>query len=99
VPGSGAPEIQVNDCTDLGIWRYSGGVKLTNIITPGTNVSVNFNSGRLIVDSTDVEGSIIVRGIGSLTGTTGGTTINQDGLLDNPSISTASKNKILPFVV
>lgn len=87
VPGSGTPIIEVNDCVSLGIWGYTGGLKLTNIITPNTNVSVNFSSGRLILDSSSTQGSIIVRGVGSLAGTTNGTTINSIGLIDNSSIA------------
>jgi hypothetical protein len=98
IPGSNTPVIQVNDCQSLGFWRYSGGLKITNIITPGTSISINFSSGRLIVDSTDTEGSIIVRGVGSLVGTTGGSTINKNGLIDNISIAQYSLKKILPFL-
>ncbi len=87
VPGSGTPVLEVNDCESLGIWNYRGGIKLTNIITPGTNVSFNAPSGRLIVDATDIEGSIIARGVGSVTGTTGGTTINQTDLINRDTIS------------
>jgi hypothetical protein len=86
IPGSDAPTIHVSGCSDLGIWKYSGGLQLSDIITSGTNISVNFNSGRLVVDSSDTQGSIIVRGIGSLVGTTGGTTIGDVGLIDNASI-------------
>ena len=86
VPGSVSPTIVLNTCTDLGIWRYSGGVALSGIITPNTNISVNFSSGHLKVDASNTEGSIVVRGIGSLEGITGGTTINDTGLIDNASI-------------
>jgi hypothetical protein len=87
VPGSGTPIVSVNTSNGVGFWNYSGGLKLTDITTVGTNISVNFAAGRLIVDSSSTEGSITVRGIGSLVGTTGGTTINQDGLLDRTSIA------------
>jgi hypothetical protein len=87
VPGSGTPIIEVGDCSNLGIWGYSGGIKLTDITTPNTNISFNAQSGRLLVDSTCVEGSIIARGVGSIVGTTGGTTINKTDLISNPSIA------------
>ena len=89
VPGSGTPIVSVNTSNGVGFWNYSGGLKLTDVTTVGTNISVNFSAGRLIVDSSSTEGSIMVRGIGSLVGTTGGTTINQDGLLDRTSIANA----------
>ena len=87
VPGSGTPIIQVNDCDSLGIWNYAGGIKLTNMTTVGTTVSFNAPSGRLIVDSTDTQGSIIARGVGSITGTTGGTTVTQTDLINRDTIS------------
>jgi hypothetical protein len=87
VPGSGIPTIQVNDCESLGIWNYAGGIKLTNIVTVGTNISFNAPSGRLIVDSSDTQGSIVARGVGSITGTTGGTTITQTDLINRDTIS------------
>lgn len=87
VSGSETPIVELNECTSLGIWGYSGGIKLTNIITVGTNISFNAPSGRLIVDSTDTQGSIIARGVGSISGTTGGTTITQTDLLNRDTIS------------
>ena len=87
VPGTGTPIIQVNDCESLGIWNYSGGIKLVNIVSANTNVSFNAPSGRLIVDSTDTAGSIIARGVGSISGTTGGTTITSDDFLNRSVIS------------
>ena len=89
VPGLGTPILQVNDCVNLGIWGYIGGIKLTNIITPGANISFNAPSGRLVVDASDTVGSIVARGVGSITGTTGGTTITQTDLLNRDVISDA----------
>jgi hypothetical protein len=86
IAGAGTPTLILNNCDSVGLWRYSGGVALSGIINPNINISVNFNSGRLSVDSSDIAGSITVRGIGSITGTTGGTTINADGLISNDSI-------------
>jgi hypothetical protein len=94
VPGSGTPVIEVNDCEGLGIWNYSGGIKLTNMITAGTSVSFNSPSGRLIVDSTDTQGSIIARGVGSISGTTGGTTITQTDLINLDTIADAIWNEL-----
>ena len=94
IPGSGTPIIQVNDCENLGFWGYFGGLKLVNI-TSNTLISCNINSGRLIVDSTCVNGSIILRGIGSLSGTSGGTIIDSSGLLDKSEISNTIWNEQL----
>lgn len=85
IPGTGTPTIDVNDCLSLGLWQYSGGVQINNM-TLATNVSVNFSSGRLILDSTCTNGSVIVRGVGSLVNNSSGTSVSDDGLLDIPSI-------------
>ena len=94
IPGSGTPSILVNDCEALGFWNYNGGLSLKNI-TGATDISVNFNTGRLILDSTCTNGSIIVRGIGSLVDGSAGTTINKVGLVDNASIAFYSWDEIL----
>jgi hypothetical protein len=96
LPGLGTPEIKVNTCDTLGFWEYSGGLKLTNIVTPGTSITMNLSTGRLIVDSSDTEGEIILRGVGTLQGTTGGTTINTAGLVsgvDIENILSIQKNR------
>lgn len=95
VPGSGTPIIEVNDCKSLGIWNYAGGIKLTNITTVGTTVSFNAPSGRLIVDATDTQGSIIARGVGSIIGTTGGTTITQTDLINRTEITNSIWNELI----
>jgi hypothetical protein len=89
IPGSGTPVINANTCESVGIWGYYGGLKIANMVTVGCSVSCNVSPGRLIVDSSDTQGSIIVRGVGSLQGTTGGTTVNSTGLLDQTTITSA----------
>lgn len=90
IPGIGIPEIKVNTCTSLGIWNWQGGIELTEMITPNTVVSLMIAQGRLFVDSSDVEGDIIVKGLANLVGTTGGTTIEQDGLITKETIAEAT---------
>lgn len=87
IAGETVPIIEVSDCENLGIWNYTGGIKVTNMITVGTIVNFSAPAGRLTVDSTDTQGTIIARGIGSIIGTTGGTTITQDELINRDSIS------------
>lgn len=86
IPGNDTPIILVNDCNSLGFWKYSGGITLKNIIS-NTNISMNLSSGRVILDSTCVTGSVIVRGVGSLENNSIGTYINSNGLIDNNTIS------------
>jgi hypothetical protein len=86
IPGSATPVIDCGSGRSLGLWNYSGGIKLINK-TGNEGYSVNLNAGKLVVDSSCVSGSIILRGIGSLVGTTGGTTIDTTGLISNPTIT------------
>jgi hypothetical protein len=81
------PILQVNDCENLAIRGYTGRIKLTNITTVGSQITVDLRSGRLVVDSSDTEGSIIVTGIGTVEGATGGTTIDQSGLINISAIA------------
>lgn len=83
-PGVGTPTI---DCggsgQELAIRNYNGGIKLTN--KSGTeNVSIDLNSGQVILDNTVTAGTVVVRGVGKLvdingdhihTGTWNGVTI------------------------
>jgi uncharacterized protein YjbI with pentapeptide repeats len=70
-PGTGTPII---DCggsgQELAIRNYNGGIKLTN--KSGTeNVSVDLNSGQIILDNTVTAGTVVARGVGKLIDTTG----------------------------
>ena len=94
VAGSGTPIIDVDDCEALGFWSYSGGLRLTNMAI-ATEVSVNFSSGRLILDASCTAGNIIVRGIGSIVDNSAGTTVNDTGLLDQTSITNAVWNETI----
>lgn len=81
VAGTGTPIIDMGGSgTNLGIRNYNGGIKITN--KSGTdNVSVDINSGHLVLDSTVTNGTIVVRGIGKLTDNSVGATVNSDDLL------------------
>ena len=89
VPGIGIPNIQVGPCNSLGIWNWNGGIRLSNITTVDTVITCMIAQGRLWVDETCVEGDIIVKGMADLRGETGGTTIDQSGLIDKSTISEA----------
>ena len=43
----------------------NGGVKLTNKTGPGS-VSIDLNSGQVVIDSTCVAGNVLVRGVGKV---------------------------------
>lgn len=87
VPGIGIPDIQVGPCNSLGIWNWNGGIRLSNISTVDTAITCMIAQGRLWVDETCVEGNIIVKGMADLRGTTGGTTIDQEGIVSGSTIT------------
>lgn len=67
VPGGSAPEIDSNNLDiPLGIRDYSGGIKLVNK-NGVASISIDLNSGQVIVDGTVTAGSILVRGVGKIT--------------------------------
>jgi hypothetical protein len=88
VAGSGTPVI---DCggsgQDLGIRNYSGGIKLIN--KSGVDkVSIDLNSGQVVLDSTVTDGEIVVRGVGNLTdNSTGSAVVNTYGLMSKKTIT------------
>lgn len=89
IPGIGKPTINVNTCTSLGIWNYQGALHLSHIETPGTVISFMIAQGRLFVDETDIEGNIIVKGMGDVFGSSGGTVLDLEGLITKETISEA----------
>jgi hypothetical protein len=82
VPGTGTPEIDMGGSgRGLGIRGYNGGIKITNL-TGNENISIDLVSGQIILDSTVTAGTIVTRGIGTLTNNSTGTAvIHNDGLI------------------
>jgi hypothetical protein len=69
VPGTGTPVIDFNGTNaGLEVRDYDGGLRLTNKSGTG-DISVDMNSGHLILDSTvtSPDGYIVIRGVGRLT--------------------------------
>jgi len=84
VSGSQTPIIDLGGSgTTLGIRNYNGGIKLINK-TGVDKVSIDLNSGHIILDSTITAGEIICRGVGKITNNSSGTTVDTSGLI-NPS--------------
>lgn len=65
VPGTGTPTIDMNgtgnDDVPLAMRAYSGGIKLIDKTGTGA-VSLDFISGQAVIDSTCVDGTVVVRG-------------------------------------
>lgn len=68
VPGFDTPIIDMGGTgTDLLIRNYHGGLKLINHTSGSDNVSIDMNSGHVILDSTISSGTFIIRGITKVT--------------------------------
>ena len=63
IPGTATPELDFDNTTHaMAIRAYNGGIKFVNKTT-APNVTVDFNSGQLILDGTVTAGETVVRGI------------------------------------
>jgi hypothetical protein len=89
-PGEATPTINMGGSgSSLVLRNYNGGIKLTNK-SGSEEVSVDLNSGQVIVDSTVTNGLILVRGIGNLTdNSTGTAVVNSSSLLNVSQVSLA----------
>lgn len=100
VAGTGTPIIDCIDMPnlDLQIRDYSGGIELQNISDSGSAVSIDLNSGHVILDSSVIAGDIVIRGVGIVTDNSGpgasvdisGTTFGTSGLTATESTQLAS---------
>lgn len=66
-PGVGTPIIDMGGSgQSLALRNYNGGIKLINKTGP-ESVSIDLNSGQVIIDNTVTSGDIILRGVGKWT--------------------------------
>jgi hypothetical protein len=88
VAGLGTPVIDCGGAgQDLALRNYNGGVKLINK-TGADKISIDLNSGQVVLDSTVTGGEIVIRGIGHLTDdSTGTVTVNYEDLINNELIT------------
>jgi len=70
----------------LGMRNYNGGIKLINK-SGAEKVSIDLNSGQVVLDSTVTNGEIVIRGVGKLTDNSNGATVNAGDLLRRESIT------------
>jgi hypothetical protein len=87
VPGTSTPTINMGGSGQaLALRNYNGGIKLTNKTGPEA-VSIDLNSGQIILDPTVTNGEIVCRGIGKLTDGSDGATVYADDLLNYENIT------------
>lgn len=103
IPGASTPTIDMGGSgSPLAIRNYNGGIKLTNK-SGAEAVSIDMNSGQIILDSTVTNGDLIIRGVGLLTdNSTGTANVVTTGLL-NPNefftkLSDARKYALLAMI-
>lgn len=84
VPGMGTPIIDMGgNGPPLALRNYNGGIELTNK-SGNSSVSIDLNSGQVILSNTVTAGTVVVRGMGKLTNNSQGAIINRENLLDVP---------------
>lgn len=90
VVGSGTPTINMGGSGQpLSLRNYNGGIKLTN--KSGTDkVSIDLNSGQVVLDSTVINGEIVIRGVGKLTDNSTAT-VDSDYLMQGIDLLKARK--------
>lgn len=95
VPGTATPYVDMGGSgQSLGVRNYNGGLELRNK-TGADSVSIDLNSGQIILDSTVTDGDIVIRGIGKLTdNSTGTTNVIADDLLNKENITKANWDKV-----
>ena len=96
VAGTSTPTI---DCggsgRDLLMRNYSGGITLINK-TGADSVSIDLNSGQVVLEATITDGTIVVRGSGELTdNSTGTAVVVSNGLLNNEAIGKATWDALI----
>lgn len=89
VPGSGTPIIDMGGSGQaLTMRNYNGGIKLINK-SGAEAVSIDLNSGQVILDSTITNGTIVIRGIGKLTDNSVDANVLADDILNKDNIASA----------
>lgn len=90
VPGSSTPTIDMGgDGPSLALRNYNGGVRLTNK-TGAAAVSIDLNSGQVILDPTVTMGEVVIRGVGKLTNNSTAT-VNAKDLIQGSKLLTVAR--------
>ena len=91
VPGTGTPTIDMGgDGPGLAMRNYNGGIALTN--KSGTAaVSIDLNSGQVVLNNTVTAGTIVIRGIGKLTNSGATASVNAKDLVQGSKLLTVAR--------
>ena len=89
VPGTSTPVIDMGGSGQaLALRNYNGGITLRNK-TGTDSVSIDLNSGQVILEPTITNGDIVVRGVGKLTDNSDGATVYSEDFLSPSNIAEA----------
>lgn len=92
IAGSSTPTMDVGSGRNVIFRGYKGGMNLINK-TGTDNISIEYDSGHLIIDSTCTTGTIIVRGNAKVTDNSGaGCTVDLTGLLNREIVHDETNN-------
>ncbi len=84
VAGSTTPLLDCNSLAnlDLNVRGYHGGLEIRNFTLASMTASIDLDSGHLVLDSSNTNGTIVVRGVGHLTDNSAGATVIRTGLVE-----------------
>ncbi len=89
VPGTDTPIFDLDGVAGLNVRGYSGGIELRNCTAAGQNVSLDFLSGRAFLDSTNTDGTIVVRGPAIMDDQSNGSTVVNGTSAKDPDMKRA----------
>ena len=93
VPGQTTPTIDMGGSgQSLALRNYNGGIKLINKTGVDDAVSIDLNSGQIILDATVAAGTVVCRGIGKITDNSIGATVYSEDLLNRGSVANSVWN-------
>jgi hypothetical protein len=83
------PEIHFGGASgpDIALRGYVGDIKFADLSRPAGKISIDFESGDLIVDSTVSSGTVVVRGIGTLTDNSTGNAVVISKILNADNVN------------
>jgi hypothetical protein len=83
VSGTGKPILDCGNANvDISVRGYNGGLDVTNFGHASATMTIDMNSGSPRLNASCTLGEIVIRGVGTLTDNSAGTTVNKTGLVD-----------------
>lgn len=86
VPGLSIPSLDMNGATSVNLHAYSGGIELIGMTNAAQRASLEFIAGQAILGPTNTAGTVTLRGVGNITDTSAGITIERNSFLNLDAI-------------